>query len=161
MTPDGKLRLDALPAPYLRTRFNESQARFSPEPSPRWVAYASDESGKYEVYIDSFPEPRGRKRISTAGGHFPQWGPGGRELYYVSLENKLMVADLKLGAGTVESPTPRELFALSLRSVAGPTYQASRDGQRFLVLSSAVTAPQPLNVIVNWPALLKRGAVAP
>jgi hypothetical protein len=123
------------------------------------VAYASDESGQYEIYIDAFPEPRGKKRISTAGGRSPQWGPGGRELYYVSREDKLMAADLKLGAETVESSAPRELFPLSLRSAAGATYQVSRDGKRFLVLTNAETVPQPLNVIVNWPALLRRGAL--
>jgi Tol biopolymer transport system component len=120
VTPDGRLRQDEPPAPYLRTRFNESQARFSPEPSPRWVAFTSNESGQFEVYVDAFPEPRGKQRISIAGGGDPQWGPGGRELYYVSLDNKLMAVDLKLGADTVESSAPRELFPLSLRSAAAP-----------------------------------------
>jgi Tol biopolymer transport system component len=161
VTPDGRLRQDEAPAPYLRTRFNESQARFAPEPNPRWVVYVSDESGQSEVYIDAFPEPRGKKRVSIAGGIAPQWGPGGRELYYVSPDNKLMVVDLKLGADTVESSTPRELFPLSLRSSAGPTYQASQDGHRFLVLAKAETVPEPLNVIVNWPAVLRTGAAAP
>jgi Tol biopolymer transport system component len=64
VTPDGRLRQDEPPAPYLRTCFNESQAHFSPGPSPRRVAYSSDESGQSEVYIDSFPEPRGKKRVS-------------------------------------------------------------------------------------------------
>ena len=91
----------------------------------------------------------------------PQWGPEGRELYYVSPANKLMVVDLRLGADMVESSPPRELFTLSLRSNVGPTYQASRDGRRFLVLSTPETAPEPLNVIVNWPALLKKAATAP
>jgi hypothetical protein len=72
-----------------------------------------------------------------------------------------MAVDLKLGADNVESSTPRELFPLSLRSAEGPTYQASHDGQRFLVLANAETVPQPLNVIVNWPALLRREAAAP
>jgi Tol biopolymer transport system component/predicted Ser/Thr protein kinase len=74
MTPDGKMRESERPTPYLQTRFNEGSARFSPEPSPHWVAYVSDESGRGEVYIDTFPEPRGKKRISTAGGGFPKWG---------------------------------------------------------------------------------------
>ena len=161
VTPDGRLRQDEPPAPYLRTRFTESQARFSPEPSPRWVAYTSNESGQFEIYIDAFPEPRGRRRISNAGGGSPQWGPDGRELYYVSLDNKLMAVDLKLGADTVQSSAPRELFPLSLRSAAGATYQVSQDGKRFMVLANAKTVSQPLNVIVNWPALLKKATPAP
>jgi hypothetical protein len=78
MTPEGKLREGAEPKPYLRAPFNEMNGRFSPEPSPRWVAYRSDESGRNEVYIDSFPQPRGKKQISTAGGGNPQWGAGSR-----------------------------------------------------------------------------------
>jgi len=159
IAPDGKAAEGATPTPYLQSRFNEGDARFSPEPGPRWVAYASDESGRYEIYIDAFPEPRGKKRISISGGRAPQWGAGGRELFYISPENKLMVVSLKLGADNVEFSAPRELFQLSLRATAaGALYQPSRDGQRFLVLTSSETTPQSLNVIVNWSALLKKPA---
>jgi len=116
------------------------------------------ESGRYEVYIDAFPEPRGKKLISTSGGRSPQWGAGGRELFYVSPEDKVMAVSLKLGPNGVEPSAPRQLFQLPLRAtIAGPTYQPSRDGQRFLVLTSPETAQQSLNVIVNWPALLQKG----
>jgi Tol biopolymer transport system component len=161
MTSDGKMREGATPTPYLRTPFNEQMGRFSPESSPRWVAYVSDDSGRPEVYIDAFPEPHGKIRISTSGGEFPQWGAGGRELFYVSPENKLMAVSLKLGLNTVEPSAPRELFQLPRRSPAGATYEPSRDGQRFLVLSSPESVQQSLTVIVNWPALLKRSAPAP
>jgi len=96
MTSGGRLRGGVQPGQYLRTPFNESYGRFSPEPSPRWVAYHSDKSGRAEVYVDAFPVPRGEKRISTAGGSFPQWGAGGRELFYVSPEYKLMAVSLKV-----------------------------------------------------------------
>ena len=158
---DGKAREGATPTPYLQTRFNETEPRFSPEPSPHWVAYASDESGRYEVYIDAFPEPRGKKRISTSGGRTPQWGAGGRELFYVSCEDKVMAVSLKLGPDGIEASAPRELFQVPQRAtIAGAIYQPSHDGQRFLVLTSPETAPQSLNVIVNWPALLKKGTPA-
>ena len=162
MTLDGKLQEGAKATPYLQTRFSESQGRFSPEPSPRWVAYMSDESGRPEVYIDAFPELRGKKRISTSGGQFPKWGAGGRELFYMSPENKLMAASLKLGTETVEPLAPRELFQLPVRSsTGGPTYEPSSNGQRLLVLTSPERAQEPLTVVVNWPALLKNGAPAP
>jgi Tol biopolymer transport system component/predicted Ser/Thr protein kinase len=167
MTPDGRMREGVAPKPYLHTPFNESDSRFAPEPSPRWVAYQSDESGRFEVYIDAFPESRGRKRISTAGGQFPEWGAGGRELFYLSPDDKLMEVSLKVGADTIESSAPRELFQLPLPGfgvgggVGRSPYEASRDGRRFLVLTSSETAPQPLTVIVNWPALLKKGSAAP
>jgi Tol biopolymer transport system component/predicted Ser/Thr protein kinase len=160
LTADGKMQEGAGPTPYLNTRFNELQARFSPEPSPRWVAYVSDESGRPEVYIDAFPEPRGKKRISTSGGVYPKWGADGRELFYVSPENKLMAVSLKQGSDTLEPSTPRELFPLPIRSTAaGATYEPSRDRQRFLVLTRPEAAQQSLNVIVNWPALLKKGGI--
>jgi len=148
------------PKPYLQTRFYEGQARFSPEPSPRWVAYVSDESGRQEVYIDSFPEPRGKKPISTAGGGSPSWRADGKELFYHAGDGKLMAVGLNLGKDTVEAYAPRELFQLQLRSSAGPTYEPSADGQRFLILARPETAAQSLNVIVNWPALLKKAGAA-
>src|SRR5262249_7496706 len=99
--------------------------------------------------------------ISKGGGSHPQWGAGGRELFYLSPENKLMVVNLKLGADSVQPSDPRELFPLpDLASSVSP-YEASPDGQRFLVLAGRGRVSQPLNVIVNWPALLKKGATAP
>jgi Tol biopolymer transport system component/predicted Ser/Thr protein kinase len=162
VTADGTMQEGVSPKPYLRTRFNEWMARFSPEPSPRWVAYMSDESGRPEIYVDAFPEPRNKKRISANGGQSPQWGADGRELFYVSPDNVLMAVTLKLGAETAEPSAPRELFTLPLRSsAAGATYEPSRDGQRFLVLTNPEGAKESLNVVVNWPALLKRAAPAP
>src|SRR5262249_8925884 len=126
MTPGGNLREGATPKPYLRT---SSNGRFSPEPSPRWVAFQSDESGRNEVYIDAFPQPRGKKQISTAGGVHPQWGAGGRELFYVTPDNKLMAVSLKLTADSVEPSVPRELFRLPPPVARlGSLYEATRDG---------------------------------
>jgi predicted Ser/Thr protein kinase len=162
VTPDGKMQEGSEPTPYLRTPSHESNGRFSPEPSPRWVAFSSDETGQLEVYIDTFPEPHGKKRISTAGGSFPEWAAGGRELFYMSLDNKLMSVGLSLGAGAVEVSAPRELFQLHMFLIpAGSPYEVSRDGQRFLALTSPEAGPQSLTVIVNWPSLLKKGAAAP
>jgi Tol biopolymer transport system component len=161
MTPDGQPRPGAVAKPYLQTRFNEQYGRFSPEPSPRWIAFMSDETGRDEIYIDAFPEPRGKKRISTAGGRFPQWGAQGLELFYVSPDEKLMAVSLKVSTDSVEPSTPRELFRLPSMAPGTPQYEATRDGQRFLVLAGGDQNSQPLEVIVNWPALMKKGAPAP
>jgi Tol biopolymer transport system component/predicted Ser/Thr protein kinase len=160
-TQDGKLQNGAAPRPYLRTPFSEAFARFSLEPSPRWVAYQSDESGQYEIYIDAFPEPRLKRRISTAGGRFPEWGAGGRELFYMSPDYKLMSVSLKPGENTLEPSAPRELFQLPVNSVFATPYEVTHDGQRFLVLTNPEGTQQSLTLIVNWPALLRKGAVAP
>jgi Tol biopolymer transport system component len=160
INPDGKPAPDSTPRPYLRTPVIESWGRFSPEASMRWVAYQSDETGRWEVYIQSFPEPRGATRISTGGGRFPQWGAGARELFYISLDNKLMAVSLKMAADIVEPSTPRELFPLPAVDTVWSPYDTTPDGQRFLVRATPGQAAQPLTVIVNWPALLKREAPA-
>jgi Tol biopolymer transport system component/DNA-binding winged helix-turn-helix (wHTH) protein len=147
---------DAKPRPYLRKAFNECMGRFSPD--TRWVAFQSDESGRYEVYIDTFPEPHGQVRISTGGGVMPEWGAGGRELFYVSPDSMLMSVSLKRGSGSLEPSAPHALFPLLVIDTDVNPYDAARDGQRFLVLENAGHAAQPLTVIVNWPALLNRAA---
>ena len=163
VTPDGKIAPDTKARAYARTPFSEWHARFSPEPSPKWVAYQSNESGRFEVYIDSFPEPRNKVRVSTEGGQYPQWGPGARELFYVSADYKLMSVSLKLGTDSVEPSAPHELFPLpAIDDGLSSPYDAASDGQRFLVRATPQQQPpQALNVIVNWPALLKPGSARP
>jgi len=160
VTADGKLKEGTGPRPYLSSPADEALARFSPEPNPRWAAYQSEESGKSEVYIDTFPERSGVVRVSTGGGIYPTWGPisGDRsELFYVSGDSKLMAADLRLVQGKVEASPPHELFPLSpAEAQAGSNpYEPAPDGQRFLVRAPVDTV-RPLTVVVNWPALLKK-----
>jgi eukaryotic-like serine/threonine-protein kinase len=147
---------DGKPRPYLRAAFNQSNGQFSPD--TRWVAFQSDESGRYEVYVDTLPEPRGKVRISTGGGVLPQWGDGGRELFYMSPDSMLMSVGLKPGAASLEPSAPHALFPLLVIDTDVSPYDAAPDGQRFLVLEAAEHAAQPLTVIVNWPALLDRAA---
>jgi Tol biopolymer transport system component len=160
VTPQGVLE-ETKPRPYLGTPSNESFGRFSPEQSPRWVAYQSDESGRYEVYIRTFPEPHGKFRISPRGGSFPTWGPDGRELYYESLDNKLVAVSLKFGADSVEPSAPRELFGLppSQSGAGTPPYDTAPDGKRFLVRVEVQIDPG-LTLVTNWPALIRKGSAA-
>jgi hypothetical protein len=162
-TPEGGALADAKAQIYLRTPFTESWGRFSPEPGgPRRVAYQSDESGRYEVYVDAFPHPRHKTMISKGGGTYPQWGAGGHELFYVSPDFRLMVVDLTLTADSVEPSVPRALFRLPAVDIGYSPYDTTSDGQRFLVRATPEHgASQPLTVIVNWPALLKKEAPAP
>jgi Tol biopolymer transport system component len=156
VTPDGHLSGDASPKPYLRTPANEAAGRFSPEMNPRWVAYQSDESGRYEIYLQSFPEPHGPHRISTNGGSAPQWGRRGRELFYQAPGGKVMVVSLRLDPDSVEASAPRELFRIPPESF----FEVAPDGESFLV-NMPDPAPRPLTVIVNWPTLLKQTAPRP
>jgi Tol biopolymer transport system component len=156
VTPEGKAETGGA-RPYLQTRFNETDGRFYPEASPRWLVYTSDESGRDEVYVQGFPEPRGKFQISTGGGRYPEWSPDGRELYYMSSDDKLTAVSVKLGADSVTPSTPHELFAVAadVGGIQTTRYAVAPDGKRFLVLKP-VGGSQPLEVIVNWPALLKK-----
>ena len=99
---------DRTPRPYSPSPFNQQGARISAD--SRWVAFQSDESGRYEVYVDGFPEPRGKVRISTGGGTFPEWSNDGRELFYLAADSMLMSVGLKPGNGSLEPSAPRALF---------------------------------------------------
>ena len=141
---------------YLQTPAFENNARFAPGQNQKWLAYQSDESGRLEIYVQSFPAKGEKLRVSSQGGSFPGWGPGGRELFYVSPDSKIMVADVTFGPSSVSASTPRELFPLPLSNVPLTSSPFDTvDGQRFLVLSPVAPATHPLQVVDNWPALLK------
>jgi Tol biopolymer transport system component len=164
MGPDGRIAPGATPRPYLPPPASAYYGSFSPEESPRWVAFVSDESGRDEVYVGSFPEPRGKFQISTAGGQYPRWGQGDgrnkREIFYSSLDGQVMAVSVQLGTDSLTASAPVELFSLSgadLNSARIP-FDVTPDGQRFLVREATERARQPLHLIVNWPALLKKRA---
>jgi len=156
VTREGKPEPGSKPRAYLQSRFNEFWGRFSPEPSPRWVAYQSDETGRNEVFIQSFPEPHGKFQISTGGGQYPQWASNGRELFYVALDNKLVAVSLEISVDSVRPSPPRPLFTMPISENGWSPYDTTPDGQKFLVRAVPPQASQALTVIVNWPALLKR-----
>jgi len=155
--PDGKA---SQPRNYLGGAFDANYGRFSPQKEPHWVAYQSDESGRWEIYIQSFPEPHGKIQVSSGGGQYPEWGPNGSELFYASLDGKLMAVNLKVEGSTVKPAAAQELFPLPPSGNADWPFHVASDGQRFLVNALKQQA-QSLTLVVNWPALLKRGAVAP
>ena len=95
------------PVPYLQTPFNEANARFSPD--GRWLAYESNESGSFQVYVQSVPANGSKYQVSSSGGRVPQWRRDGKELFYVSADRKLMAVPIKLGV-TVEAGAPSPSF---------------------------------------------------
>jgi Tol biopolymer transport system component len=152
------LRLsDRKAQPFLRTPFNEATPRFSPD--GRWLAYTSNESGRYEIYVQPYPGPGGKWQISTGGGTEPVWNPNGRELFYRSSE-KMMAVDIATQAGFTAG-NPRMLFEgpYQATSATSPNYDVSPDGQRFLMLKpveQAERAPTQINVVLNWFEELKQ-----
>jgi Tol biopolymer transport system component len=143
--------------PFLRTPFNESAPRFSPD--GRWLAYISNESGRNEVYVQPYPGPGGKWQISTEGGGEPVWNPNGRELFYRS-GDKMMAVDIAAQSGFAAGK-PRMLFEGQYvpTPLTAPYYDVSPDGQRFLMLKAseqAQSAPTQINVVLNWFEELKR-----
>lgn len=146
------------PTVVLATPFNEVQARVAP--NQRWIAYASDESGRFEVYVRGFPSASGQWTISPSGGMQPEWRRDGRELFYVSGDRKLMAVPVTSDAETFSAGVPRPLFEVDLPEPTAPyanDYAVSADGQRFLV-NTVFDQPNrpPLTVVLNWAAGLKR-----
>ena len=144
------------PFPFLQTNYVENQGQFSP--NGKWVAYTSNESGTYQVYVRSFPSG-GVWQISDNGGGDPRWRHDGKELFFISLDRKLMSVDIKGDGSTFESSPPKPLFELRVRRLPGPRnyYVVSNDGQRFLVASNPdEVATQPMTVVLNWQSAAKR-----
>jgi dipeptidyl aminopeptidase/acylaminoacyl peptidase len=148
---------DHKPVPYLQTPFNEGDAQFSPD--GHWMAYASNESGQPQVYVQGIPASGAKWQISPAGGVQPRWRRDSKELFYISADQKLMAVPIKSGPG-FEAGTPQPLFELDpiFASLMGRySYQPAADGQRFLVLQIVGgAAPPPINVVVNWQSALKK-----
>jgi serine/threonine protein kinase len=156
LTPEGRTAEGAQPKPYLRGTFSEWHGRFSPELNPRWVAYQSDETGRNEVYIASFPDARRRLQVTSGGGTFPQWGPDGRELFYLSGDGMLTVVGLRNGAEGLELSSPQPLFSVAARSYTASPFEVAPDGKRILVNQAEQNTE--LDLVVNWPLLLRKQA---
>jgi Tol biopolymer transport system component len=149
---------DRKPIPFLQSPFDEGQGQFSPD--GRWIAYTSNESGRDEVYIRSFPSGAGKWKISITGGQFPRWRHDGRELFYLSPDHKLMVAALKAASGfqpVFEVAAPHALFETRIPNVFNFPYAIAGNGTRFLLNNTVGDAVDtPLTVVVNWLASVKK-----
>jgi eukaryotic-like serine/threonine-protein kinase len=152
------LRLsDRKPQPFLQTSFNESVPRFSPD--GHWLAYISNESGRFEVYVQPYPGPGRKLQLSTEGGTEPVWNRNGRELFYRS-GDKMMAVDISSQSGFTAGK-PRMLFEgrYERTPATSPNYDVSLDGQHFLMLKPSeqgTAPPTQINVVLNWFEELKR-----
>jgi Tol biopolymer transport system component len=146
---------DRKPFPVIQSPFKKDEPHFSFD--GKWLAYDSEESGKWQIYVVSFPAADQKRQISTNGGGEPRWRRDGKELYYLALDGKLMAVDMTTSS-VLDSGVPRVLFDTGL--VVDPTrdqYAVTQDGQRFLVLKPLAGAvPTPITVVVNWNASSKK-----
>ena len=147
---------DRKPSPFVQGSFGATSAQFSP--NGHYLAYTSNETGRNEIYIQTFPQHTGKWQISTSGGLEPMWRRDGRELFYLSGDGKLMSVDVNPDSATFRTGIPKPLFQTPLVPTAywRNIYVPSPDGQRFLlVLPASEAKAAPITVVVNWPAMLK------
>ena len=139
------------PKSFVETRGSERTGQISPD--GRWVAYASTESGDWEIYVTTFPGAAGKWQVSRGGGSEPHWRGDGKELYFIGESGMLMAATVST-EGSFSSGTPAPLFQLHGRphvsSTDQYTYDVTKDGQRFLVNRFVKTdRPTPLTIVLN------------
>jgi len=161
MTPDkpGEVRK---PSVYLASESNETEGRFSPD--GHWIAYVSDESGKPEVYVQPFPLGEGgagRVTVSNSGGLRPHWRRDGKELLYLAGDGHSVMAAGVTYAPSFKIGAAQRLFEAIGQAFVGTyaPFDVTADGKKFLLSMPAAqqnTPQPPLNVVLNWTALLKK-----
>jgi len=132
---------------------NLSYYRISPD--GHWVAYISDESGQQEVYLTSFPEGKGKWKVSSNGGYYPAWRGDGKEIFYSGSSDDLFACPVIPKGSEIEVGTPQHLFHTPMPAI-GILFDVSSDGKRLLVNHSEEEGQAPLQLVTNWPAELKK-----
>jgi hypothetical protein len=134
--------------PIAITPFEESFGQFAPD--GRWVAYQTNESGRFEIVVQSFPNPSVRRQVSRDGGTQPRWSRDGKELYFVGLDSTLFATRVEISAESVDPAAPVALFRWRLSGVPKHQYSVAADG-RFLVNEVVDDAASSLvTVVLNW-----------
>ncbi len=146
---------DRKPMPFQKTSFNEFWPMFSPD--GRLIAYQSNESGRQEIYVQSFPGPGGKWQVSTAGGVEAKWRADGKEILYRAPDQNLMAVDVKMG-DSFQAGVPKVLFPARVSpGIARNRYVAAGDGQRFLLVAPLKRESMtPTTVVLNWSAEMGR-----
>ena len=143
------------PFEVVQTDSDEGLAQFSPDGT--WIAYQSNKTGRFEIYVQPFPGPGGDSRVSIDGGAQVRWNPNGRELFYVAADDRLMAVPIRFVSNgkAVKPGTPHGLFATNVGSTVmdknRQQYAVFLDGRSFVmnsVLGEASTSP--ITVILNW-----------
>jgi Tol biopolymer transport system component len=147
---------------FLVTPANEIKGAISPD--GRWIAFLSDETGRYELYVTSFPSPGGKRQISSDGADAPQWLKDGRKLAYINAERKLVIVDVDARGQELKISQSQILFGgkpLPARPHIPdgwevPVYLTS-DGKRILLpVPTETDSSLPLTLVTNWSAALKK-----
>jgi len=130
--------------------FVETHGRFAP--AGGWFVYSSNETGRFEVYIDRFPQRGAKRLVSTGGGGWGRWAKGGREIFYLAPDNQLMAVEVQGVGDRLDVGGPRPLFALRARTPArldAYPYDISADGQR-VVVNALVDDPTSASITLRF-----------
>jgi eukaryotic-like serine/threonine-protein kinase len=129
-------------------KYITSFPRFSPD--GHWVSYQSNESGRPEIYVVSFPTGQGKWQISTVGGTWAQWRDDGKEIFYTTVERTLTAVPVEENSHDIHLGAPQSLFRLP-----GDTYDVGPDGHKFLVDVVGDQGTKPITLLQNWTSVLK------
>jgi Tol biopolymer transport system component len=145
--------------PFIESPFDKAEARISPD--SRWIAYVTNDSGAYQVVVQSFPDPNGgRWQITAQGGIEPKWRHDGRELFYLAPDGKLMAVPVTSGT-TFQAGSPSVLFQSPLVVTRGQSprdrrYDVAPDGRFLIAVPTATATQEPVTAVVNWTAMMNR-----
>jgi len=147
---------DRKPFPYAEGPGEQMYAQFSPD--GRWVAYVSNETGNYELYVAPFPWTGAKWQVSSGGGWVPRWSRSGKLFYQAAGSTKTWVAEGDGHGPSFEVRSVRVAFDATNLSpnIAAAQYAVTADGQRFLEITTGDTGRLPLTVIQNWTAEVKK-----
>jgi serine/threonine protein kinase/Tol biopolymer transport system component len=141
---------DRKPYPLFHSEFNEREPKLSPD--MHWLAYTSDESGRDEVYVVSFPNPGRTRKISTDGGSRAVWSRDGKDLYFIGPGGEMMAAEIKPGSD-FDYSVPKPLFDTPIGQAS---FDVAKNGRFLIAVGAAKGATNAIQVVINWPAELKK-----
>ena len=142
-----------MPSPVIQTAADERDGQFSPD--AKWLAYQSNESGRFEIYVQSFPDPTVKTVISAEGGTQVRWRPDGKELFFIGLDGRLMAVPIhQSNKETIEAGKPVPLFDTriggAVQSNYTQQYMVASNGSRFLMNTVVEENTRPITIRLNW-----------
>jgi Tol biopolymer transport system component len=147
---------DRKPFPFLKTPFRENRGQFSPD--GKWIAYTSDEQGRSEIYVQSFPVGGGKWQVSNKGGDYARWRRDGKELLYVGADGTLNAVSVRPSPGSLEFASPSALFRIAVPVGNGSSYpfDIAPDGRTLVLAPAGEQGDSSLMIWLHWQADLRR-----
>jgi eukaryotic-like serine/threonine-protein kinase len=142
------------PIPFLQSQFTANLSSFSPD--GKWLAYCSTESGEQKVYVVPFPLPGGKWQVSPGGGCYARWRRDGKELFYLSSDNRIMAAEVKRDGSSFAIGAVKPLFETRVYRSTFGGYDVTADGQRFIICYEPGHPNVAITLVENWDSDLKK-----